>query len=182
MNVFYPYKTEIAVDKSLHLTLPSVHLLANIFLYRLLPLFIIVSMMATFCLELIDATWSSVLVLIMLSVISFILLKSEIILQFSIKSNSIEIKILGLIFQKKVLVAVQDIAYIELSVSTLSKESGALYHMILKNGKRVLLVRFPVAINNNMSKFAAINNSIHELTQLNIRTIESNHIFVAPPQ
>jgi hypothetical protein len=169
MNAFYPYLTKEETDKTLVLTLSSTHWWINVFLYRLLPIFILGSVVSSFFFLLNDMPLWGILGAFLLSFIALILLKTSIIPQFSISSDVFEIKVSNVLESKTEIFFVPDIAYIEASISTISKESGAFYYLILKNGKRVLMARFPVLLNNDLLKFEAINETIYNITGLNVK-------------
>jgi hypothetical protein len=169
MNAFYPYQIKEETDKTLVLILSSTHWWANIFLYRLLPIFILGSVVSSFFFMLNDMPLWSILGGFLLSFIALILLKTKIIPQFSISADVCEIKTSSVLGSKTDMFSVQDIAYFESSINTLSKESGAFYYLILKNGKRVLMARFPVLLNNDLLKFETINEVIFKMTGLNVK-------------
>ncbi len=91
------------------------------------------------------------------------------------KSGELEIDSLRLFWKNKVTISLSDIDYIELEIFDDNLPHSAFYRLILKNGKRILLLKFSDIKSNE--KISQLNLKLAEITQLKIVSTKLKNIM-----
>ena len=177
MNIYKPYNILAEEDSLLHLKLSFKDRLISIISSRVLPLLIVIILFAT-----LDSIQKSISIfvtagLVFLALTSIILLNARTGLEVVFKASVIEIYSLRLLGKRKLSIALEDADYIELEIFNDPRVSGAFYRIVLKNKKRILLLKFPAPESPDEERFINLNLKLEALTHLKIKTENTGKYF-----
>ena len=177
MNIYNPYNILAEEDSLLHLKLSFKDRLISIISSRVLPLLIVIILFAT-----LDSIQKSISIfvtagLVFLALTSIILLNARTGLEVVFKASVIEIYSLRLLGKRKLSIALEDADYIELEIFNDPRVSGAFYRIVLKNKKRILLLKFPAPESPDEERFINLNLKLEALTHLKIKTENTGKYF-----
>lgn len=168
MNLFEPY-TETKNEQSLlHLKLSAKDRIESVLASRVLPILITIVVALSLISEEIPTSGLVSAALIFLALTAIILLNAKTGVEIFFYETAIEIYSLKMFGKRKETISLKDIEGINLEIFIEPRLSGAFYRLVLKNHKRILLLKIPDFAIQEKDRFILLNKKLVELTQLKI--------------
>ncbi len=171
MNIYEPYQVIDKDDALLHLRLSFKDRLLSIIASRVLPILIVI--IVFFALDSNEVSIFGFVTAgaVFLAFTTIIVINANTGVEISFKLSSVEIYSLRFIGKRKRSFLYNEIERVELEIFNSPEVSGAYYRLILKNKKRVMLIKVPSPATVEEERFVLLNESIEAMTHLKINSV-----------
>ncbi len=169
MNLYEPYTVLEKNEALLSLSLSKKYKIVSVLASRVLPLLILILVfLSSFLTEVSALTWS-ISGILFVGVSMIIIFNTSLGSEVFFKEASIELYTLKLLTKRGKIIPSQNMDYIEIEIFSEPRLSGAFYRLVLKNGRRVLLLKFPVPTELEKDRFIELDTQLEQITGLKIR-------------
>jgi hypothetical protein len=168
MNIYEPYSVLEKQDALLHLKLSKEYKIMSVLPSRVLPLLLLIFIFLSFIVIDITITIWLVSGLVFIVFSTIILLNTGVGYEVCFKDSSIELYSLRLSGKRVKTIQLKDVDHMDLELFNEPRVSGAYYWLVLKNGRKELLLKFSTDLNLETERFLQLNKNLEELTKLKI--------------